>query len=562
MVTRVAFSPDGKYLASRGGLDGMLKLWDPMTGTMLQKFSGLAKINPWRFNHDSSLAISPDSKTVAVTARKAIVLFDAASGAEKARWADSHNYGIALAYSPDGKVLASGGVDEGKDVYSLRLWDAEKGKEIRRCTLPKNEPPTYLQFAPGRNDRLAAVVAEDNAHVFDVDTGKESATIKHYWPSRLVYAPDGKSLATAGSGPVIRHWNAESGEELFSQFDGHKSGVSGAALSADGKLVASAGEQVRIWERETGKPKKSIAVKGGATAVAFSPDGKLIASVGRDRIVHLFDVEKGESVKELKGHKNPLAAVAFSPDGKLLASGDVQATIRIWDVQTGNELKVIDNKSGTEALTLAFSPDSKSLACAGAWNDSSFLPKAGTEITINGKKIKWDGNINIQGVEMSRKEGYFVLVWDTANGQEKLKLGGLKDKIRSVVYSTDGKLLAATSRDGRVGVWDAASGKEKLFFLAHPNHADAAFRASPCVAFGSDNQTLITAGEHSLRTWNVASGQELKQFATSGGAVTALATGADGKTAITAGSDGSLLIWDLTLPAPAPKAGSKVITLQ
>src|SRR5205085_1412610 len=91
--TAIAYSPDGKFLASGGGLDGTAKLWAPLTGTRLQQFTGLAKINPWRFNHDSALAIAPDSKTLAVTARKAIVLYDVASGAERLRF-EGHVYGI------------------------------------------------------------------------------------------------------------------------------------------------------------------------------------------------------------------------------------------------------------------------------------------------------------------------------------------------------------------------------------------------------------------------------------------------------------------------------------
>src|SRR6516162_3403221 len=133
MVGRVVFSPDGKILASRGGLDGTVRLWDPTTGTQLQKFVGLSNVNPWRFNHDLALAISPDSKTVAATARNSLVFYDIASGAELKRL-PAHVYGITVAYSPDGKLLASGGVDEGHDVYSLRIWDALKGKELRKCT--------------------------------------------------------------------------------------------------------------------------------------------------------------------------------------------------------------------------------------------------------------------------------------------------------------------------------------------------------------------------------------------------------------------------------------------
>lgn len=562
MVTRVVFSPDGKFLASRGGIDGTAKLWDPTTGTLLQKFTGLNKINPWRFNHDAALAISPDSRTVAVTARNQLVFFDVASGQELKRL-DSHVYGITLAYSHDGKLLATGGVDPGTDVYSLRIWDVAVGKELRRCALPKNEPPTYLAFPPHSNDRLAAVVAEDIMHIFDVETGKSVVDLKHYWPSRLAYSPDGKTVTSAGSGPVIRHFEATTGRELFQEFDGHQAGVAAVVLSPNGKLAASGGEAIRLWDPATGKALKKIAVKGGVTSLAFSPDSKTLASAGRDRIVHLWDANSGEQVKELKGHKNQLCGVTFSPDGKLLASGDVQSTIRIWNLENGTELQTIDNKSGTEALSLAFTPDSKALACAGAWNDSSFLPKPGTTIKINGREVKIGDGINIQGVMMTRKEGYFVLMWDVNTGKELRRFGGLTDKICSVAFTTDGKTLAAASRDGKIALWDTESGKERLYFLAHPTHREGTFQASPSIAFTIDGKSLVSAStDRTLRVWDATTGKELRQYRTPTGALTALSLAKDGKTLATGSPDSTVLFWDITLPPPAQGEGSHVIKLQ
>jgi WD40 repeat protein/beta-lactamase regulating signal transducer with metallopeptidase domain len=579
MVGRVLFSPDGKVLASRGGLDGTVKVWDPATGAQLQKIVGLNNINPWRFNHDMALAISPDSKTLVTTARNTIqdgdpaakktakpgclLFYDIGSGQELKRL-ESNSYGITVAYSPDGKMLATGGVDPGTDVYSLRIWDVAAGKELRKCTLPKNEPPTYISWDPNNNGRFAAVIAEDNMHIFDANTGKAVVDLKHYWPSRVIYSKDGKIVTSAGSGPTIRHWDAATGNELYLEFEGHRNGVAAVAVTPDGKRIASGGESIRLWDAATGKVAHKIDVKGGVACLAFSPDGKLLASGGRDRLVHLWDAETGKSQGELKGHKNGICGLAFSRDGKLLASGDVQSTVKVWDVKDAKEIKEIDNKSGTETLSMAFAPDNKTLICAGAHNDSSFLPKAGDTIKINGKEVKFDGIINIQGVAMSRKEGNFVLQWDIDSGKEVRKFGGLKDKIRSLAFSPDGKLVAAASKDGKVCIWDAQSGAEKLHIVAHPDHKDAAFSGSPCLAFAPDSKTLASAStDGTIRLWDVTSAKETGQFRAPDSAFYGITFAKEGKALIAGSADTTVLIWDVGLAGtPPPKDKSASITLQ
>jgi WD40 repeat protein len=545
MVAAVAFSSDGKFLASRGGLDGIVRIWDPATGAELRKFEALSKINPWRFNRATALAFAPDGKTLAVGDAKVIRLFDPATGKQTGTL-DAHPSTTCVAYSADGKTLASGGID-GNDKHSLRLWDVATGKELRRCELPKDEPPIDAAFSPDGKS-LAAVIEEDDLRVFDVATGKPLHRLGHYWPSRVAFAPDGKALVSA-RGPVLRLWDPATGKELFQQFEGHQSSVSAAVISPDGKMIATAGDGVRLWDAATGKPSRRIEAKGRVAVLAFSPDGKTLAYAGTDRLVHLWDVTAAKAAGELKGHKHQLCGLAFSPDGKTLASGDVQATVRLWDVAGAKERQAIDMKSGTESLSLAFAPDNKTLACAGAWNDSSFLPA---------------GGINIQGVQMTPKQGYRVLLWDAETGKEVRHFEGLTDNVKSLAFSPDGKALAAASRDGRVAVWDAATGKDRLYVLAHPNQHDTAFSPTPCVAFAPDGKSLITAGtDGTARVWDVATAKERGRYHSPGGGFHALAVTQDGKRLVTAGADTAAIVWDLTAPPkPAPPARPNAIFIQ
>jgi WD40 repeat protein len=535
MIATVAFSKDGKHLASRGGNDGTVRIWDTATGKELFQLASVGRVNPWRFNRDSALAFTPDGHTLAVGDAKVIRFLEVPSGKEIKTW-DAHLSCVSLCYSPDGDLLATGGIEPGHDQYSLRIWDVKTEKELRRCELPKMEPPISLAFS-ANNEQLAAVVEEDILTIFAVATGKPLHRLNQYWASRVTYAPDGKTIVSV-RGPVIRMWDPATGKEKFLEYEGHQSGVASVAVSPDGKRIASAGDSIRLWD-PSGKPIREIPVQGGVSVVAFSPDGERLAAACRDRAVRIFDVESGKQVDQLKGHQHMLCGLAISPDGKKLASGDVQSTIKIWDLATSKQLNEIENLSGTECLSLAFSPDSALLACGGAWNDSSFLPK---------------GTINIQGVKMERKEGYLVLMWDAETAKEVRRFSGLSDKIKSVAFSKDGKMLAAASKDGRIALWDSASGKDHLYILAHPTPEDKGaglalggdFAASPAIAFSPDRKTLASVSpDKTIRLWDINTARELRRIQAPDGGFHCLAFGKEGKTLITGSSDTTVMVWDL-----------------
>jgi WD40 repeat protein len=525
MVATVVFSPNGKFLASRGGIDGIVRLWDPRTGNEIRHFEGLTKVNPWHFNREAGLVFSPDSKTLAAGDAKVIRFWDVASGKARDSW-PAHLACVSLAYSKKGDLLASGGID-GKDKNSIRLWDVSKARELRRCKLPKDEPPIHLAFSP-KADRLAAVVEEYDLLVFDVATGNVVHRLSHYWPSRVAFAPNGKTLASA-RGQTVRLWDQATGKERFQEFKGHQAGVVAVAFSPNGKLVASGGDHIRLWEAATGKPIRLIQVKGGVAALAFDPKGGKLASAGRDPVVHVWDVDSGKEIATLKGLKHMLCGLAFSPNGKMVAAGDVQSTIHIWDAAQGTTLHKIDMESMTEALSLAFSPDNRTLACAGAWNDSSFLP----------------GTINIQGIKTTRKVGYYVLHWDVRTGKEVRRFGGLTDKIKSLAFSPKGKILAAASRDGKVCLWDADTGKERLYIVAHPGAVDAEFTTSPFLVFSPDGKLLASAStDKTIRFWEVDTAREYGRIKSPDGGFNAIAFDRTGKRLASASSDSTVTIWD------------------
>jgi RNA polymerase sigma factor (sigma-70 family) len=233
----------------------------------------------------------------------------------------------AVAFSPDGTLLATGGQDG-----TVKFWEVEKRAE--RAT-PKPAAGPAAQTA-------GAVLA-------------------------LAFHPDGRVLAVA-AGKTVRLWDVATGKEL-AVCSGHALAVGSVAFSPDGKTLAtaSADRSVRLWDAATGKELHRFERHSDwVNAVAFSPGGKRLASVGKDRTVQLWDLERRELVCTLRGHTGEVRAAVFTPDGKYLLTGGDDRTARVWDVTREGPLDVLGHTASVRSLAL--SRDGGLLAVAGADN--------------------------------------------------------------------------------------------------------------------------------------------------------------------------------------------------
>jgi WD40 repeat protein len=442
------------------------------------------------------------------------------------------------AFSPDGKTFVSASEDG-----TLKLWDAETGKEMRTFTGHK-APINSCAFSPD-GTRLVSASDDHTLKLWDAASGKEMRTLTGHksYVRGCAFSPDGTRLVSASRDKTLKLWDVASGKDLRT-FTGHKNYVLGCAFSLDGIRLVSASEDktLKLWDAASGKELRTFTGhKDYVRSCAFSPDGMRLVSASDDQTLKLWDAASGKEIRTFTGHQDPVWGCAFSPDGTRLVSASSDQTLKLWNTASGKEIRTFTGHT-SYVRGCAFSPDGTRLVSASSdqtlklWDAASgkeMRTLTGHQAPVLGCAYSPDGTRLV-----SASSDQTLKLWDAASGKEMRTFTRHKFPVNSCAFSPDGTRLVSASSDQTLKLWDAASGKEMRTFTRHKAYVWGC-------AFSPDGTRLVSASyDKTLKLWDAASGKEMRTLTGHQAPVNCCAFSPDGTRLVSASDDQTLKLWD------------------